>query len=480
MLKAFFRDGLIYTIPSIITRGLGIILIPLYTRVLNPADYGSLDLLTAFTGIVNLTIALEVSQGVARFYSTEEEPQKKILYASSGFWFTFFCYSLFAVGCQLFASQLSPLIMGQENLDNAFRLGVMSIWLHGIFYLVQNQFRWELRRKEYAVISLFMSFITMGGAFLFAYVLNWGIEGLILGNILGFVFGLVVGLGRMRNTFHFNFDFQLLKEMLAFSTFMVFSSIAVWVNMYVSRVMLNYYLSVEEVGLYGIGFRVANIAGLVMICFQSQLTPLIYAYHAHPETPRNLAKIFSYFMSVALLGFIGLSLFATDILRVMTTEQYLGGASVVVFLVPAMFLSNMYIFMPGISLAKKSSYFVWINVCAALLNILLNATLIPILGIIGAGAATLISQSLVFLAHVIFSQKFYPVPHSWKAILLPTAVAVGLVLLIPRLQFDDQTRWLVSILAIGVLAMSFWFFGLIPSEDIRKGWRSISRSNANA
>lgn len=36
MLRALVKDGVIYSIPSFLSRGLSLILVPLYTRVLTP------------------------------------------------------------------------------------------------------------------------------------------------------------------------------------------------------------------------------------------------------------------------------------------------------------------------------------------------------------------------------------------------------------------------------------------------------------
>ncbi len=116
MLKKFLSDSLIYSIPAVISRGLSVILVPLYTRVLSPSDYGSLELVTVFGSIVNLTIALEVSQGVARFYAAESDPDRKILYASSAFWFTIVCYSIFSVFMLLSSSNVASLVMGRNGL----------------------------------------------------------------------------------------------------------------------------------------------------------------------------------------------------------------------------------------------------------------------------------------------------------------------------------------------------------------------------
>ena len=119
-IKKFFRDSIIYTIPILFSRGIGLILIPLYAKVLNPADFGSFDLFTAFVSLVNLTVALEVSQGVARFYSEKQVLKRKVIYVSSAFWFTLSCYSIFSIAILIFYSKLSEVVLGQKGLEVTF------------------------------------------------------------------------------------------------------------------------------------------------------------------------------------------------------------------------------------------------------------------------------------------------------------------------------------------------------------------------
>ncbi len=469
MIKRFLADSAIYAIPAFLSRGLALFLIPLYTRVLSPADYGSLDLLLVFAGIVNLTIALEVSQGVARFYAAEPDPQRKLLYASSAFWFTLACYSVFVMVMLIFTDSLANLIMGQSGLESVFQLGIAYIGVNGLFYLVQNQFRWELRSRHYAVVSLLMTFITAGTSVWLAYGLDWGLEGLLIGMVAGSLAGAALGLWWLRDSFRFRFDGARLREMLAFSTPLVFAGIAVWISLYIDRIMINHFLSIDEVGLYGIGYRLASVAGLVMVGFQGALTPLIYTYYREADAPYQLARIFRLFLFFALLVFLSLTFFVTDILRLLVTEPFYGGAVVVVYLVPAILLANMYIFAPGIGIAKKTHFLIWINVGGALMNATLNYFLIPVLGIIGAGLATLLGYLAVFTAYMVLSQKFYAVPHQWRQIAVAVLFSAVLAWWVPQLDISDLAHWAVSGLALVVFFIVSVSLNLLRVSEIRQG-----------
>ncbi len=426
LFQAFLRDSAIYAVPTWISRGLHIILVPLYTRVLSPADYGALDLLMVFASFVNLTVALEVSQGVARYYSTEDDADRKILYASTALWFTVLCYTVFLILALNFRASLSALVMGRAGMESAFQIGMVYIWLNGIFYLVQNQFRWELRSTAYAVVALLMTLVTAVVAVTLAYGLSFGLVGILYGSATGAFVGCLAGLWRLRTSIRFRFASHSLREMLRFSVPLVPSGIAVFVSLYVDRLMINHFLSLDDVGLYGIGFRVASTVGLLMVGMQSALTPLIYAHYRKAETPEQLARVFRVFLVLGLLLFLFLSLFANEILHLIATPSYYAAAAIIVYLVPAIVLSNMYIFAPGIIIAEKTHLIFSINVMGAVLHLGLNVVLIPLFGISGAALATLLGSACVFAAYMSISQRLYFVPHKWRAFAI-SVVGVGLL-----------------------------------------------------
>ncbi|MDO9049996.1 MAG: oligosaccharide flippase family protein [Methylotenera sp.] len=468
MLKSFIRDSVVYAIPSIVSRGLAVILIPLYTRVLTPADFGSLDLFIAFATLVNLTVALEVSQGVARFYSSEKDAGRRVAYASSAFWFTVFCYALFLIVTLIANKELSRLIMGRDGMETSFQVGVIYIFINGVFYLVQNQFRWEFRSRHYAVVSMSVTIMTAVFAVFLTYVLGWGLYGLLLGMAGGMLIGCIYGLWYLQNSLRFQFQWSRLKEMLTFSAPLVPSGIAVFITLYIDRLMINHFLSVDEVGLFGIGYRLASVVGLVIVGFQGALTPLIFSNYHDEQTPRQLAVIFRGFIVFSLLIFLSLSLFASEILYLMTTPAYYSAASIVIFLTPAILLSNMYIFAPGISIAKKTYLILYINIGGAVLNVALNWVLIPEFGISGAAIATLLSYTGVFFAYMKLSQKFYFVPHQWHPIFFSVVTSGLLAYWIPKFDISFSAGIILKLSVIVLACLFFVIIRLVKVSELRQ------------
>jgi len=243
-------------------------------------------------------------------------------------------------------------------LVHEFQIGVANIWLSGILYLAQNQLRWELRSRQFAIVSLVMLIVSAFTSVWLTYFLRWGLMGLLLGTTIGYLPALALGLFWLRHSFTLRFSITQLWEMLQYSMPLVFSSIAVWLSLYIDRIMINYLLSPKELGLYSIGYRLSSIASLIIAGFQASLTPLIYTHYADPDTPLQISRIFRLFLFFALSVFLALSIFSQDLLRIFTTPDFYDGAKVVtfLFLVPATFLSSMYIFALGITIAKKLIY----------------------------------------------------------------------------------------------------------------------------
>lgn len=425
MIKKVFTDSLIYTVPAFLNRGLAVFLVPLYTRVLSPEDYGSLDMLVLFASLAGLTVPFEITQGVARFYSTENNPQQKVRYASTAFWFSFFCYSLFLALTFLCADTLSVFIMGRADLISTFRTGMFYIWSNGMFYLIGNQFRWELRSRHYAFASMISTIVTASLSVYLTFFLHQGLLGLLRGMLGGALAASLYGIWKLKTSFRFTFSVACLKQMLHFSAPLVPSGIAVFVSHYIDRLMINYFLTLSDLGVYGIGYRLSSIVGLIMVGFQGALTPMIYTNYKLPDTPNNIYKIFRIFLFFALLLFFGVTVFARELLFLFTTPAYYSASKVVIFLVPSILISNMIIFTPGIGIAKKTYIVIWINVCGALLNTFLNIIFIPLFGILGAGVATLLGYIFVFACYMYFSQKFYPVTYNWK--ILFSAISIALI-----------------------------------------------------
>ena len=472
MKKSFFRtfieDSGVYLIPTLLSQGIAFFLIPLYTRILTPSDYGVIDMIKTFSSLACLVVALEISQAYCRFFPDAEDSNEKKEISSTSFTITLINFFLFLIICQLFTSPMSKVLFGKPGLDIHFRIGTLYIAMMGVSLLINTQFRFELKKMHYVYNSIILFLVTAVFSVLLAYVFKMGLLGMILALLIGQFSALVIGIWQQRLMNSFSINTKLLKKMLIFSIPLVPSGIAVFISGYISRIMINHYLSLNEVGLYGMGFRIASVSILLIAGVNRSLTPLIYNHYKDKETPLQIAKTFRVFIILALLLFYVLSAFAPEFLLILTTSKYYESSSTVIYLVPALFLSQMYVFFPGTEIAKKTTVVMWVSIINAILSVLLNWILIPSFGYQGAAVATLIVCLVVFLIYMRISQKYYFIPVDWFSINVSSIIVGCITFMMTLVDLGFYLNIVLKLFIGSCLFVIFYLTNLIKKEEYLK------------
>jgi O-antigen/teichoic acid export membrane protein len=428
MLKRLLKDSSIYGISGVLSKGISIFLVPFYTRVLAPKDYGTLDIISIVGVIATVLLGMEIYQAIARYYFECNTDIDKEQYVSTAFFFCTISFSVLAVVTQIFAAPFSALLLGNDSHAVIVRIAGINIFFMGLYHFSLDILRYRLEPKKHALCSITYSLVTITTSIFLVLILRHGIIGVFyaqtVSNALSFLFALSLG----RTSYVFLFSPSILRIMLRFSLPLVPSSLAVYVLNYIDRISIRSLLGLSELGIYGIGFRVSSIVPVAMLAINMAFTPLIYSTYKDKETPRHIAEFMRYFVFAALIVISCVSLFSKEILIVLTTPNYYAAYSVVPFLVTSAFVSNMYNFAPGLPIAKKTRHIAVIQVVSAGVSIVLNLSLIPVFGIVGAACANLASAAFAFSANLFFSQKNYHVPYNHGVLLGSVTITAGIII----------------------------------------------------
>lgn len=469
MLKRFFKDSFVYGASGIITRGISLVLVPFYTRVFTPGDYGIIDLLGVVSAIVSSVFPLEITQAIARFYPDCKNADDARQYASTALYYTVISFGLFLLFAELFAPQLTAMVFAGAVAESTFRVAAFGIATNGLFYFVQNQLRWRLEPSKHAICSMVFSALAVGGTVIFVLVFHTGVVGVFWSQVIAGTAGSLLAWYFGRTSYMFSFRMEKFKEMLAFSLPIVPSSMGIFALTYADRISITSIMTLTDLGIFGIGYRIASGVGLLMVGFQGAITPLIYSKYREANTPAEIARIFRYFSFLALLVAVSSSIFGREILIVLTTPGFYSAAAVVPFLVVATFFSAMHVFAPGLGIKKHTKYIAVINLIGAVMNVGLNLVLVPALGILGAATSTMISAMGVFAAFMHFSQRFYFVPHNFGR--LTAATGIVCVLGVGGFFINTPSMMITILLKMPVLAATIavlFSFKLISIDEFKQ------------
>jgi O-antigen/teichoic acid export membrane protein len=429
VIRQFFKDSFLYGLASIIIQGIPLLILPVYVRLLPPSEYGAMEIILIFAALMNLTVALEINQGFARHYPDAKTTAEKRAYASTALWFTAAAYGLFVLVALMCLRPLTALILHSTVWEKTIGAAVMASGVHGVYLLLQNQLRWQLKPLAYITASLTYVCLSVALGIWIIARYHTGVIGIFYGQIMGALVAGYCAWFMGRDNYGFLFKWSKCKEMLAFSLPLIPSSVSVIVAAYVDRIAIQNMMTLNDVGIYSVGFRVASVANVMMAGIYFSLTPLIYQHYRKVSTPGELATIFTYFLSGTLPIIMGMAIFSREILRLFTTPPYYSAWVIIPILSIASILSKMYIFAPGLDIEKKTKKIALINIVAAAINAGLNILLIPLLGIAGSALATLISTMALFYAYMQTSQKLYPIPYQWGKISKSCVASIFFIIL---------------------------------------------------
>ena len=258
------RHSAIYGIGGLVSRFVAVLLLPLYTRYLTPADYGAVETLVALMAIFATILRLGIASAFFRFYFDSPDPAHRLRVVRTSFWFTMGMATIGLVVGMAIASQISQWLFDTTDHTTLVRSAFVLLWVQMNYEQLTALFRAEERSVAFVIASLVNLVITVGATVLFVVVLDWGATGVIVGNFTGTLAVWVGLVAYRREQLGLTFDRPLLRKMNRFGLPLVPSMLALWLLNFGDRIFILQLSDVSEVGLYSIGARIASAMVLLL------------------------------------------------------------------------------------------------------------------------------------------------------------------------------------------------------------------------
>jgi O-antigen/teichoic acid export membrane protein len=205
-------------------------------------------------------------------------------------------------------------------------------------------------------------------------------------------------------------NFIYIKEYLDYSIPLIPNSLIRWVTDSSDRYLVTYFLGLGSVGIYSASYSIGWLIQALVTPIQLILFPELSKLY--DEGKENQVKIYlsyslKYFLMLAIPAVFGLAALAQPILRILTTEEFVAGSTVIPIVALSGLMGGVFQIIINIThLAKQTKFNMYIHIFAAASNVLLNLFLIPYMGIEGAAVSTLISYSIMIAIATRFSRKY--------------------------------------------------------------------------
>lgn len=448
-------ETLVYGLSSVVSRFVSLFLVPIYTRLFTPEDYGVLSLVNGTFYVVAIFVVLALDSAAHRwFWDSDDELHRKSTIAS---WAWCQAATSVVAAALLFAvaEPLSRHVVGRADGAIYLRLAALSLPLNVLSSVTTNWLRMRRRAWTTTAYALGTSLFQIAATLACVVGLGMGLRGVFVAQIAAFAVATIAGAWLLRGWLSPRLvRLDQLRAMLRFSMPLTAAALAIWVVNFSDRYVLQLLSTTAEVGLYSVGTSLAAGIALLTQGFQMAWGPFSMSIKDAPDARATYAQVFLAYMLGACGVCAGLALYAPEILRLLATPAYAGAASVVGLLALSYAMIGLtYVANTGPLIVKTTAPTGVAIVAAAIANVALNFLLVPYLGKEGSALATLVSQALTPVYVFYRSHRLYPIPYRFGT---GATVFVGTLLVVavaPYLSFPNV--W-IGMLAKAVLLVAIY------------------------
>jgi O-antigen/teichoic acid export membrane protein len=442
LLRQFLHDALTYGLTTILTKGLALLLLPLLTRYLAPADFGLADTFLAVGAVANVLLCAEINQAIARFLPEAMGAEERSDLCSANWAFVCAMYGMFSLVVWCLAYPIWRGLFGSMPFDAViFSSGLAYVVFNWLFYAATEQLRWSLEARWYAKVQVVTAVVGAVAVVCLVVFERWGITGFFTGQALGYVAGISAAWYSQRATWHFVWKPLVLRRLLHFSLPLVVPALIAVSAIYTDRFTINYMLGQSALGVYGVAMRIGLVVTLLLSIFQAPLMPLIYKHHAEHDTPGKIRQLFIIFTATLSIVLVGLAVFSAEIVSLITTPAFYESQYILAWVALKIILTQVYVFTPGLGIAKKTLHILYVYLFYFILNILLYLVLTPIFGLVGTAIAGATGGLAFILLYGWWSQRYYPLPYPLGFIATLAVLTIGCIIFSPLLWPESGFSW---------------------------------------
>lgn len=412
-----------YTVCNILIKGLSLVTVPLFTRILTEAEYGTVSVYNGWRDIFLVFGTLNIhfaafNTALVKFKEDIDGFVSSIL----------FLIDIIVVGMMAVYFCNVGWWNGVLDLNWEIMLIVFAVLITTPAYQIwMTKQRFIFKYKKVVAVTLGVSFVAPLLSLILIYVLNNNANAKIIGTELP-----ILIIGTLLSVYFLKkgkklFEWTYWRYALTFTVPLIPHYLSGTVLNQSDRIMISKMVSVSKAGIYSVAYSAAFTIGIVSSAINNSMIPWMYQkleekdYGAINKRTSQLLTIFS----LLLLAFI---LVVPEALIILAPKSYYEAIYILPVLVMGVYFQFLYGFFGTVEFFfEKTLYAMLASVIAAVSNIILNILFIPSYGYFVAGYTTLISYIIMSVCHYFFmkitlkkKKVFHPVFEGKRLVAIST------------------------------------------------------------
>lgn len=482
-IKSLIKDTAIYGVSSIVGRFLNWCLVPLYTAMFVPEEYGVVTNIYAYVALVLVFLTYGMETGFFRFARRGEHSLSSIyttILTSVGFTSTLFIALIWIF--------LDPIcsIMGYGETSSFVLLMGITVAIDAFTAIPFAYLRFKQRPIKFACLKLVNIALNIGLNLFFILLCPWlwkvapesiswfynptyGVGYIFVANIMSSAIIMLLLLPEICAE-HFAFNSKLLKTILTFSLPLLIAGLAGIMNQNIDKIIYPFLFADQSIanyqlGIYGANYKIAMVMIMFIQAFRFAYEPLMFSKKNDNKELRNkeYADAMKYFVIFGLLIFLGV-MFYLDIFKYIISAKYYEGLVVVPILLAAELcygiVFNLSLWYKNID---KTYWAIVFTLIGFVVMISIIITCVPVYGYIACAWAALACNAVMMICSYIIGNKVNPIKYETSRIL--SYVVVAGVLFVAATFISTPYMWLD--LTIRTLLIFVYIAIVIKRENIK-------------
>lgn len=460
---------MIYALGLLLSKVVSFVMLPVYTHYLTPGDYGVMELIDMTLDIIAMIAGGGMAAGIFRYFHKAESEREQLSVVSTALQMLASSYFVVATIAFAVAPALSKLVFGSASYGPLVRIGAGTLAFQSLVAVSLAYIRVRNRSIAFVMANLAKLLLALSLNIYFVVFLKLGARGVLTSTLIATaVVGTTLAIIVVREI-GFAWSMQATRNLLRYGIPLIGTQFATFIATFGDRYFLQHASNVTAVGLYTLAYQFGFILStLGYTPLEMVWVPARFGVAKRADRDETFARTFVYlnvwFLSVA----VGMALFITDFLHVMTAPAFHPAATLVpIILIAYVFQGWATIQDVGIHVKERTEFITIANWLSAATAIIGYAVLIPRFLAFGAALATVSAFAVRWGATYYFSQRLWRVGYRWSPV--ARQVGIGVTVCVVSLIMPPASSFLTSVMRHTVLFLIYliglWHLGVLTAAE---------------
>lgn len=407
--QKFARDIAWVALSQVVVGLVGIITLPAITKSYGSEIYGVWSQILVTSQLLASLLTLQLGTSVVRYLAAQDDKEKLRQAFGTMLWAIIFFTCLLLAALLMVRRELALFLFTDPKYIIFVSLSFFWATTTAFFTFLLSYLRAKNRINELSIFQLFCSVIKIMLIFLFASSKS-GLELIVASQIMTelFFIGLVLMI-ILKEIGIPPIGFKNLKKYLALSAPHILNVDFLWIINASDRYFITHFLNLSQTGIYSVASSLGSIISLFFSPIAFVLFPTVSKLWENRET-KMVKNYLEYstklFLTFAIPGTAGLYSLAQPLLKSLATQEFIvSGEMVLLLALGIVFLGIYNINLYIIFLVQKTRWIPLIIGLSAVISIVVNITLIPHIGIMGAAISKIISFFVLAAIVTVWAQR---------------------------------------------------------------------------